>query len=336
MASGVGPQDAAGILTFAEIKDGQLSSVARQTVGIARKLADEKGWKVASVLVGEKVSHLTGELIKIGTDKVIIFESPKLANFADESYAKIIADVAKSGNAAAIFGGATFTGKFLFGRLAAMMSSGLAADVTALEWDGENLLATRPTYGGKAIVKVSPVGPGPQMVTIRPKAFPEPTPNDARTGEKETLAFDEGKYGSRAKVLQHVAEGGQEISLTDADIIVSGGRGLRAPENFKLIRELAAAIGGAVGASRATVDAGWIPYAYQVGQTGKTVNPKLYIACGISGAIQHLVGMQSSKTIVAINRDAEAPIFKVATYGIVGDIFQVIPKLTERLKQIKG
>ncbi len=324
-----------GILTFAETKDGRLSSAARQAVGIARKMADVKSWRVASVLIGEGIAGLADELIALGTDRVIIVESPKLKHFSDESYTRIMADVARSGNAAAVIGGATFVGKALFGRLAAMMDSGLAADITALEWDGDNLLATKPAYGGKAIIKVSPVGPGPQMVTVRPKAFPEPTPDANRAGEKETLAFDEVKYGSRAKVLEHVAEGGQEISLTDADIIVSGGRGLRAPENFRLVRELAEAIGGAVGASRATVDAGWIPYAYQVGQTGKTVNPKLYIACGISGAIQHLVGMQSSKTIVAINRDAEAPIFKVATYGIVGDIFEILPKLTERLKQIK-
>lgn len=325
-----------GMLTFAEVKEGKLSSAARQAVGLARKMATEKGGKVASVLIGDKVSGLADELIKIGADKVIVFDSPKLAHFVDESYAKIMADVARSGNATAIFAGATFYGKSLFARLAAMLQSGLVADVTALEWDGDNLLATKPAYGGKAIIKISPVGPGPQMVTIRPKAFPEPTPDPSRTGEKESLPFDEAKYGSRAKVLEHVAEGGQEISLTDADIIVSGGRGLRAPENFKLVRDLAAAIGGAVGASRATVDAGWIPYAYQVGQTGKTVNPKLYIACGISGAIQHLVGMQSSKTIVAINRDAEAPIFKVATYGIVGDIFEILPRLAERLRQVRG
>jgi electron transfer flavoprotein alpha subunit len=325
-----------GILTFAEIKDGKLSSSAKQAVGIARKMADEKGWKVASALIGDDVSSLADDLVKIGTDTVIIFDSPQLRHFNDESHTKIMADIAGSGNAAVIFGPATFNGKFLFGRLAAILNSGLAADVTGLEWDGDNILATRPAYGGKAIIKISPVGPGPQMVTIRPKAFPEPTPDAGRTGNKENLPYNEAKYGARAKVLEHVSEGGQEISLSDADIIVSGGRGLRGPENFKLIRELAAAIGGAVGASRATVDAGWIPYAHQVGQTGKTVNPKLYIACGISGAIQHLVGMQSSKTIVAINRDAEAPIFKVATYGIVGDIFEILPKLSERLRQIRG
>ena len=326
----------AGILTFAEIKDGKLTPSAKETVGAARKLAAEKGWKVTAVIIGEKISMLAEELIKLGADKVLSCDSPKLANFIDESYAKIMADAAKSENVAVILGGATFTGKFLFGRLAAMLSSGMAADVTALEWDGENLLATRPVYGGKAIIKVSPAGVGPQMATLRPKAFPEPAPDDSRSGEKFSLTYDESRFGAKTKVLERVVEGNQEISLTDADIIVSGGRGLRGPENFKLIRDLAQAMGAAVGASRATVDAGWIPYAHQVGQTGKTVNPKLYVACGISGAIQHLVGMQSSKTIVAINRDPEAPIFKVATYGIVGDIFEILPKLTERIRSLKG
>jgi electron transfer flavoprotein alpha subunit len=321
----------AGILTFAELKDDKITPVAQEAVGLARKMADQKSWKVTSVIIGDNIAGLADELIKIGADKVIICQSPALANFVDESYCKLLADIARRVNPAVILGGATFLGKFLFARLAAVLSSGLAADVTALEWDGENILATRPAYGGKALVKVSPTGPGPQMATLRPKAFPEPTPEAGRNGEKTQLQYDEAKYGARTKVLKHVSEGDQEISLTDADIIVSGGRGLRAPENFKLIRDLAAALGAAVGASRATVDAGWIQYAHQVGQTGKTVNPKLYIACGISGAIQHLVGMQSSKTIVAINRDAEAPIFKVATYGIVGDLFEILPKLTMRL-----
>lgn len=323
-------------MTFAEIKDGKLAPSAKEAVGAARKLAAEKGWKVTAVVVGENISMLAEELIKLGADKVLSCDSPKLANFIDESYATIMADAAKSESAAVILGGATFTGKFLFGRLAAMLSSGMAADVTALEWDGENILATRPVYGGKAIIKVSPAGVGPQMATLRPKAFPEPAPDDSRSGEKFSLTYDENRFGARTKVLERIVEGNQEISLTDADIIVSGGRGLRGPENFKLIRDLAQAMGAAVGASRATVDAGWIPYSHQVGQTGKTVNPKLYVACGISGAIQHLVGMQSSKTIVAINRDPEAPIFKVATYGIVGDIFEILPKLTDRIRRLKG
>jgi len=324
----------AGILTFAETKDSKLTPVAKQAVGVARKLADAKSWKVVSVLIGNQVGSLADELISIGADKVVICDSPELKDYSDESFCKILAEVAKNESSAVIFGGATFAGKSLFGRLAATLSSGLVPDITDIEWDGDNILATRPAYGGKAFLKVSPAGPGPQMATLRPKAFEDPAASDGRSGEKEELAFDPAKFGSRTKVVQSVSESDQQVSLTDADIIVSGGRGLREADNFKMIRELADILGAAVGASRATVDAGWIPYAHQVGQTGKTVNPKLYIACGISGAIQHLVGMQSSKTIVAINRDPEAPIFKVATYGIVGDLFEILPKLTERLKQM--
>ncbi len=321
-----------GIVTFAETKDGKLTPVAREAVGAARKLADEKSFKVISVLIGDGISSLADDLIKIGADKAVICENPALAGYLDESYCKILVDISKSEDAAVILGGATFIGKSLFPRLATSLSSGLAADVTSIDWDGDNILAVRPAYGGKALIQVSPAGPGPQMATLRPKAFPDPTPDDSRSGEKSELAYDESKFGSRAKILESVSEGGQEISLTDADIIVSGGRGIKNADNYKMIKELASVLGAASGASRAVVDAGWVPYSHQVGQTGKTVNPKLYVACGISGAIQHLVGMQSSKTIVAINRDAEAPIFKVATYGIVGDIFEILPRLTEKLK----
>jgi len=321
------------ILTFAEIKEGKLAPIAREAVGVARKLADEKSGRVIAALIGDQVASMADQLISLGADKVIVFESPALNAFIDESYCKILAEIISAEGARVVIGGATFVGKMLFGRLSAAMSSGLAADVTALEWDGDNILATRPAYGGKAILKVSPVGPGPQMVTLRPKAFGEMPANTSRQGEKASFTYDSAKHAARTKVLQSASEQGGDVSLTDADIIVSGGRGLRAPENFKLIRDLAAVLGAAVGASRATVDAGWIPYAHQVGQTGKTVNPKLYVAVGISGAMQHLVGMQSSRMIVAINRDAEAPIFKVATYGIVGDLFEILPKLTEKLKQ---
>ena len=321
-----------GIVTFAETKDGKLTPVAREAVGAARKLADEKSFKVISVLIGDGISSLADDLIKIGADKAVICENPALAGYLDESYCKILVDISKSEDAAVILGGATFIGKSLFPRLATSLSSGLAADVTSIDWDGDNILAVRPAYGGKALIQVSPAGPGPQMATLRPKAFPDPTPDDSRSGEKSELAYDESKFGSRAKILESVSEGGQEISLTDADIIVSGGRGIKNADNYQMIKELASVLGAASGASRAVVDAGWVPYSHQVGQTGKTVNPKLYVACGISGAIQHLVGMQSSKTIVAINRDAEAPIFKVATYGIVGDIFEILPRLTEKLK----
>jgi electron transfer flavoprotein alpha subunit len=325
-----------GIVTFAEIKDGKLTPVARETVGAARKLADEKSLKVISVIIGDGIASLADDLIKIGADKVIVCDNPASGGYLDESYCKILADISKSENTAVILGGATFVGKSLFPRLATMLSSGLAADVTSLGWDGDNILAVRPAYGGKALIQISPAGPGPQMATLRPKAFPEPSPDEARSGEKADFAYDESRHGSRAKILESVSERSQEISLTEADIIVSGGRGIKEAANYSMIKDLAGVLGAAAGASRAVVDAGWVPYSHQVGQTGKTVNPKLYVACGISGAIQHLVGMQSSKTIVAINRDPEAPIFKVATYGIVGDIFEILPRLTEKLKGMAG
>ena len=323
-----------GILFIAEMKGSELAPITRQVAGISRKLADAKNLSVTGVVIGKGVSGVADNLIKLGADTVYVCDSPEVENFIDESYAKIVKDIAAKDAPKVIIGGASFFGKELFPRVAAILNSGLAPDVTGLEWDGDNILATRPTYGGKAILKVTPAGTGPQMTTVRPKAFADATKDDGRSGNVEQFAYDSAKHAARAKVLEKVTEGGQTISLTDADIIVSGGRGLREPDNFKLIKELADALGAAVGASRATVDAGWIPYSHQVGQTGKTVNPKLYVACGISGAIQHLVGMQSSKIIVAINRDAEAPIFKVATYGIVGDLFEFVPALTEKLKSL--
>ena len=326
---------AGGILFVAELKGTELAPITKQIAGTARKMADEKGLSVAGVVIGKGVAQTADSLVQLGADTVYVCDSPDVEFFIDESYAKITAEVAAAESPKVILGGASFFGKELFPRLAVMLNSGMAPDITALEWDGDNILATRPAYGGKAILKVTPAGSGPQIATLRSKAFPDAQPDDNRSGKTENITFDAGKHGARAKVLEKVVESDQKVSLTDADIIVSGGRGLREPENFKLIRELADALGAAVGASRATVDAGWIPYAHQVGQTGKTVNPKLYVACGISGAIQHLVGMQSSKIIVAINRDEEAPIFKVATYGIVGDLFEFVPALTEKLKAMK-
>jgi electron transfer flavoprotein alpha subunit len=314
-----------GFLVFAELKNNELAPLTKQVLGAARSMAESKGLSVAAIAIGNNIAPVGDMLIKFGADKVYLCQSAEIENYLDESYAKIIAEAVKRENAKYVLGGASFVGKELFARLSVLLTSGFAPDVTAIEWDGDNLLATRPVYGGKAIIKVSPAGPGPQLATLRPKAFPEAAENQSRTGSTEEVVYDAAKFGARARVLE-------KISLTDADIIVSGGRGLRDPANFYLIRDLAEALGAAVGASRATVDAGWIPYAHQVGQTGKTVNPKLYVACGISGAIQHLVGMQSSKVIVAINRDPEAPIFKVATYGIVGDLFEILPKLTARIK----
>jgi len=325
---------AGGILAIAELKGSQLAAISRQVLGVARKMADEKSLDVTAVVIGKGIDDAATELIKLGADKIYACDSSEVEHFIDENQTKIISEVAEREQPKAIFGGASFIGKELFPRLAVKLNSGLVPDITGIEWDGDNILATRPAYGGKAILKVSPAGPGPQIATLRPKAFADAELNDSRNGETEKLDYDAAKHTARAKVTEKVVEGGQTISLTDADIIVSVGGGLRKDDNFKLMRELADALEAAVGASRATVDAGWIPYAHQVGQTGKTVNPKLYVACGISGAIQHLVGMQSSKYIVAINRDEEAPIFKVATYGIVGDLFEFVPALTEKLKSL--
>ena len=326
---------AGGILAVAELKGTEIAPITKQIIGTARKMADDKGLNVSAVAIGNGIGNIADELIKLGADNVYVCDFPRVEHFVDESYAKIIADIAAKESHKVILGGASFFGKELFPRIAVLLNSGLAPDITKLEWDGDNILATRPAYGGKAILKVSPAGPGPQIATLRPKAFADAVVDGSRTGNTEQFAYDESKYAARIKVLEKVSEGGQTISLTDADIIVSGGRGLKDGDNFKLIRELADSLDAAVGASRATVDAGWIPYSHQVGQTGKTVNPKLYVACGISGAIQHLVGMQSSKIIVAINRDEEAPIFKVATYGIVGDLFEFVPAFTDKIKSMQ-
>ena len=240
----------AGILTFAETREGQLAPVSREILTVARKLADEKSLPVISVLIGDGVSGFADQLIAFGADKVITCESPELTHFIDESYCKILAEAANAEGASVILGGATFVGKSLFGRLAATLNSALATDVTSLQWDDDKLLAERPVYGGKVIIRIVPQAPGPQMATIRPKAFSEPQNDSDRRGEKVQLVFDPEKHSARAKVLQHVSEQAQEVSLTDADIIVTGGRGLKAPENFKLVRELAEALAAAVGASR--------------------------------------------------------------------------------------
>jgi electron transfer flavoprotein alpha subunit len=219
-------------------------------------------------------------------------------------------------------------------RLAALCGGGMASDCTGLSLDGETIKALRPAYGGNVFFTLQNNCAAPFFVTLRPKALPEA--DDAPGGEVINEAVDAGLLACKATVTDHISEAGGKVSLTEADIVVAGGRGIRGPENFKLIEEMADSLGAAVGASRAIVDAGWVQYSYQVGQTGKTVNPKLYIAIGISGAIQHLVGMRSSKTIVAINRDKDAPIFNIASYGIVGDLFEVAPALTKKFKEVMG
>jgi len=318
-------------LIFGEAKDNKLASTVAELFTFAQNLGVSE---ISAAMLGENVEAAANELGQLGAQTVYAFSDPKLKYFVDEAFAGIIAGVLTEAKPDLILGAATFTGKALFPRLAANLKMPLVTDIVKVE-SNSPITVTRPSHGGNVYQKIK-LGDGPIFLTARPKSFAAAKPDASKKTEVKTGSVDWSALNVRAQVLERVKEEAQTVNLGDADIIVSGGRGLREPANFKLVRELAQAVGGAVGASRAVVDAGWIPYAHQVGQTGRTVNPKLYFACGISGAIQHLVGMQSSSVIVAINRDKDAPIFGVATYGIVGDLFEIIPALTKVFKEKLG
>ncbi len=331
------------LLVFAEQREGQLRRAGLEALAAARALAQPRGLPVEAVLIGERVETLASELARHGASRVCLVERPELKYYTAEAYTHALANVVERRDPHMILMGATAMGKDLAARTAARLRAPLACDCIAIELDNKGLLrATRPVYGGKIWAKVASRSPRRQIVTLRPNAFPasvvEPKASNIAERplviEKVALELPPGKL--RARVREAVATAGSKVELTEARIIVSGGRGLKAPENFKMIEELAEALGAAVGASRAAVDAGWKPHAYQVGLTGKTVSPLLYVACGISGAIQHQAGMSSSKYIVALNKDPNAPIFKLATYGIVGDVFQLVPLLTQEVRRVKG
>jgi electron transfer flavoprotein alpha subunit len=316
------------ILTFAEHKDGKLRRASLETVSEAARLAAKTGAQVESVLIGSGDDALVTELGTYGATRVHVFADGALGSYATEPYARALAQVIGVVKPSAVLVPFTSMGKDLAPRVAAKVGAGLASDCVAFEVDGGRLKARRPVYAGKAFATVQWEGE-PQMATLRPNVFALSSPDTGRTAEKVAGTVD---TAARARVTGTHATGAGKLELTEAQIIVSGGRGLKGPENFHLVHSLADAFGAAVGASRAVVDAGWVDHQYQVGQTGKTVSPNLYIAVGLSGAIQHLAGMSSSRTIVAINKDADAPIFKVASYGILGDVFEVVPKLTEAAK----
>jgi len=318
-------------LIFAELKEGRLPSTAAELFTFAQSLGASE---TSAVVLGENAEEAAKELGRLGAKTIYTFSDPKLKFFVDEAYASLVSKVIAEAKPDLILGAATFTGKALFPRLAANLKFPLITDVSKVESNSPPVVV-RPSYGGNVYQKIK-LEKTPALLTARPKSFPAARPDLSKNGEIKTGAVDWSGLNVRTSVLEKVKEEAQTLNLGDADIIVSGGRGLREPANFSLVRELAAAVVGAVGASRAVVDAGWIPYAHQVGQTGRTVNPKLYFACGISGAIQHLVGMQSAGIIVAINRDKDAPIFSVATYGIVGDLFEIIPALTKVFKEKLG
>ncbi len=327
-------KDYKGIWVFAEQKNGRVQSVSYELLGKAQELAQKLNTQVSAVLIGNKLEDQLDELIFCGADNIYLVEAPELANFQDEPYTNIIVELVKKYKPEILLCGATNIGRSLISRVAINIKAGLTADCTGLDIDPDKkiLLQTRPAFGGNIMATIISPNYRPQMATVRHKVFAPLAPDKKRKGKIIKESFDPALYVSRTKLLDIVDEIESTVNLSEADIIVSGGRGMGGPENFKLLEELAHVLGAAVGSSRAAVDAGWMPYSHQVGQTGRTVAPKIYFACGISGQIQHLVGMQSSKIIVAINKDPEAPIFKVATYGIVGDLFQVVPALTQAFK----
>ena len=321
------------VLVFAQKKGSTLLGASLEALTAGRTLADKLGGKLGALVVGSGTDALAKAAISCGADVCYTVENTALDQFQDDAYAQIIVELVKSKSPQIVLGTANVYGKSLFGRVAGLLGASLAADCNQVDIDsGGKLSVTRPAYGGKVYLTVQ-FKSTPQIATLRPKVFAEAKYDPARSGAVEAFATT---AKSQLIVETGAAGSGGEITLAEADIIVAGGRGLKEPANFKLIKDLADAVGGAVGASRAVVDAGWIQYKHQVGQTGRTVNPKLYFALGISGAIQHLVGMQSAGTIVAVNRDADAPIFNVATYGIVGDLFEIVPALTEKFaKELK-
>ena len=322
-----------GVWVYAEQREGKLMGVAIELLGEGRKLADAIGTELCAVLVGDGCDDLVDELFAYGAEKVYYANSPDLKYYTTDGYCTAIYRAILRYKPEIVLYGATHIGRDLAPAVAVKCGTGLTADCTKLEIDPETkgLRQTRPAFGGNLMATIICPQHRPQMSTVRPGVMEKPVKVEGRKGELINLEFKVKKGEIRQEILDVVKKVGEVASLTDAKIIVSGGRGIGGPEGFDIIRQLADALGGSIGSSRACVDAGWIDHAFQVGQTGTTVKPDLYIACGISGAIQHLAGMSNSKYIVAINKNESAPIFEVADYGIVGDLFKVIPALIEEL-----
>jgi len=318
-----------GVFAITEQRDGVFRKISFEAVSEGRRIADGLGADLCAVVVGSGIEGIAEELQKYGADKILVADDPGLADYTTSAYTNVIADLIQSTDPAVVVIGASAQGKDLAARLAARLDAGLAMDCTGVKIDGGKLTCTRPMFGGKIFADVE-FDSAIQIVAIRPNVMD--IVESAKDGAIEKPAVQLGEV--KTAVVEKSMDTGDKIELTEADVVVSGGRGTAG--NFGAIEELAAAFGGAVGASRSAVDEGWRPHSDQVGQTGKVVSPVLYVACGISGAIQHLAGMSTSKYIVAINKDAEAPIFSKADLGIVGDIFEVLPAVTEEVKKVKG
>lgn len=320
------------IIAFCEQRNGELRKTAFECLGEARRMADKAGCKAIAVVVGHNISDKAKNLSEHGADEIVAIDSNVFSHYSPESYSKALYDVTKAKSPKAVFLSASSIGKDVAARLGVLLDSSVASDCTDIRFEG-SFVAKKPIYAGKAVETISFHG-SPAIISLRPNVFSSSNVKKEEKFENFESSVSDNDVKSKSVSMESVHGGKKDI--IESDIIVSGGRGMGGPEQYKILEELAEALGGVVGASRASVDAGWRPHADQVGQTGKIVSPKLYIACGISGAIQHIVGMKDSRCIVAINKDPEAPIFKIADYGLVGDLFEIIPEFTKEIRKIKG
>ncbi len=322
---------------FAEVLHGKIAPVSYELLNVGAKLAADLGSELCAVVMGANASSFAGELIARGAKKVYVAQAPELENFVDDVYAKCLADIVKTHKPDKFLLPATTIGRSLAAKVAILVETGLTADVTETVIDKESGLmrATRPTFGGNLMATIVCEHSRPEMCTLRPLTYPQAKP-DARTGKIVNFPFDSAKYASKVKFVSFVSEEAGEIDIAAAETIVSGGRGMGRAEGFKMLHDLAHELGGALGASRAAVDSGWVAYRHQVGLTGKTVKPKVYIACGISGQVQHLAGMSSSDMIVSINKDPQATIMNHTHYAVEGDAYEIVPALIAEIKKIKS
>ena len=326
-----------GVWVFCEYRLGYLAPVSLELLGAGRRLADLRGVKLSAVLFGHETGDTARTLIAHGADTVYRVDHGQLATYAEDTYAAVLTSLVRQYRPEIVLAGATAIGRSFVPGVATSLNAGLTADCTALDIREEDgaLMQTRPAFGGNIMATIVCPSSRPQMATVRPKVMRALDGDPARKGDIVDVVPPADQLRSRVRVLESVASQGARVNIQEADILISGGRGLDTPKGFELLQQLADVLGAKVSASRAAVDAGWIPYPHQVGQTGKTVAPRLYIACGISGAVQHVAGMQSSETIVAINRDPHASIFNVADFGIVGDLYEIVPKLIKRIEDYR-
>lgn len=334
----MGVQDYKGVFIFVQQVEGKITGVSYELIGKGKELAQSLGCEVTAVLLGSKVGELPKKLAKYGADKVIVVDDPALETYMTEPYAYAMTEVINKHKPEIVLYGATAIGRDMAPRVSARVHTGLTADCTGLEIDAEtkNLMMTRPAFGGNIMATILCPDHRPQMATVRPGVMQRVSAIDGASCPVENFELKDIASHKNIEILEIIKKVSEKMDIMDAKILVSGGRGMGCPENFKMLEDLADALGGTIASSRACVDAGWVEKDRQVGQTGKTVRPNLYIACGISGAIQHLAGMEESDLIIAINKDETAPIFEVADFGVVGDVTKIIPLFTEEIKKSRA